>query len=83
MARKCRWCGDVRPGMQPLRLGEQRGYWHPECFKKAVDALRRREEFVATVGLVRNAQVAEPLRTVVNQISECPPWPLWQYPDGI
>lgn len=29
----------------------------------------------------RNAHVAEPLRGIVNQISECPPWPLWQYPD--
>ncbi len=29
----------------------------------------------------RNEQVAEPLRTIVNQISECPPWPEWRNVD--
>lgn len=34
-ARKCKGCGSQRPGMQPLRLNNERGYWHIECFEKA------------------------------------------------
>lgn len=35
MARTCKWCGSQRPGMQPLRLNGERGYWHLKCFDAA------------------------------------------------
>ena len=53
------------------RHGFTNGSWRLEDEERARKARLER----------RNKQIAEPMRTIVNQISECPPWPLWQYPD--
>jgi len=41
MGRTCKWCHSQRPGMQPLRLNGERGYWHLKCFEAAKKAAKK------------------------------------------